>query len=364
MPKNKWPVLLWIILLTACGPAPAVTSAPTTATMSPTRQVTPLPKMEDYIIYAKYNAANEYEIWAINPNELIPHLITSDNIPRSWSPSNKQWLFTRNGSIYVTNTDGSDIHTIYTNNEYKGIDPFWLTEDVILFNAYRDILSPPDMYSVDIGSGKVTQLFPGSNQFIVITFPADKALLRGDWSSGSLDMVNKDGNSEKFFNDFEFIPNPYTPHQEFQRIGKLDKYLFRAKRAGDANSKLWLASKQEPPQLLFDPENENIYEFAVSPNEKYIALTYENLENKNIYIYSLENLQVVFKWAYPYKLSDAYFTWSPDSQSIVVPYSDYDIGGTSHGIDSGIQVMNIKTGETRKILKENVAQIIDWHSLK
>jgi hypothetical protein len=47
-----------------------------------------------------------------------------------------------------------------------------------------------------------------------------------------------------------------------------------------------------------------------------------------------------------------------------VPYSDYDIGGTSHGIDSGIQVMNIKTGETRKILEENVAQIIDWHSLK
>ena len=115
-------------------------------------------------------------------------------------------------------------------------------------------------------------------------------------------------------------------------------------------------------QRLFDPGNEGIDQFAVSPNEKYIALTYNSVELGGVYLYvfSVENLQLDYKWVYPYTLSTGYFIWSPDSQSIVLHYSEFDAGG-SFEVHSGIQMMNVTTGETKTILKEDVEQILDWH---
>ena len=335
----------------------------TATTDQPTIVYTPLPRSEEFIIYSKYNIADDrYEVWAINPNRPSPLLVTSDPdlYPRSWSPSNEQWLFTHNGSIYIINYVAPDIRTIYNNREYKSVYPFWLSEEIVLFNAFRDTLMPPDMYSVNINSGVVTQLFPGSSYYIQDTFRSEMVWLRADWRSKSLEAVNQNGKTEKFFDDFLVRGDPFDSDQ-IQRIDKLDSYVFVAKREGDANFKVWLGSNHVMPQVLFDPGDGGVDEFAVSPDEQYVALTYVTSENVYVYVFNLDDFQLAYKWIYPYKLGSGLFTWSPDSQSIALLYSD---AGSSTGITSGIQVMNIKTGETKIILKEDVIEIIDWHLIK
>jgi len=141
--------------------------------------------------------------------------------------------------------------------------------------------------------------------------------------------------------------------------------LFIAKGPGDTNYKLWLVSNQETSQILFDPESDGIDQFAVSPDEQYVTLTYNTIRSKGVYVYifSLENLQLLYKWVYPYKLGSGELIWSPDSQSIVTYYSESDIGH-SNEVTSGIQIMDLKTGERKIILKEDVIQIIAWHFIK
>jgi hypothetical protein len=141
--------------------------------------------------------------------------------------------------------------------------------------------------------------------------------------------------------------------------------LVIANGPGDTNYKLWLVSKQESPQILFDPGSDGIDQFAVSPDEQYVALTLNSVRLKGLYVYifSLDSLQLLYEWVYPYKLGNGYFIWSPDSQSIVTYYSESDIG-SSNEVTSGIQIMNIKTGERKLVLKEDVIQILDWHYIK
>ena len=131
-----------------------------------------------------------------------------------------------------------------------------------------------------------------------------------------------------------------------------------AKDHGDSNYKLWLVSRQETPQILFDPESNGVDQFAVSPDEQYVALTLNTLNSKYLYVFSLDSLQLLYEWIYPYKLGNGYFIWSPDSESIVLYYSDPEAG-----ITSGIQVMNVRTGKARAILKEDINLIIDWHDI-
>ena len=330
----------------------------------PVTDLTPLPSPEDYIFYLSFETNTDYKIWAINPSKLTPIFVTAELTSRSWSPSNKLWLLTGNRSIYIANDDGSEIRNIYTyNNEYEGVDPFWLTEDVILFNAYKDyFFLPPDIYSLSIRSGKITQLFPETSNFVQAAFPSEEKWLLASYPFGSLDIVDQNGKTEKFFDDFSIVTDPHAPYPKIQRVNRLDKYLVQAKRNGDTNYKLWLLSELGTHQILFDPGSEGIDQFAVSPDEKYVALTYNTVGPDGLYLYvfSLDNLQLLYEWVYPYRLSTGYFIWSPDSQSIVLHYSESDVGSSTQ-VNSGIQVMDITTGETNIILREDIELILDWH---
>jgi hypothetical protein len=322
----------------------------------------PLSHAEEYIIYSKYNVSNDQEeIWAVNPHKPNPFLITTNVTPRVWSPSNALWLFTKGGSIYVANADGSDIRAVYANEEYTGIDPFWLTDSLVLFNAYKDSFSPPDIYGVDVGSGMATQLSSGDNKFIQATFPSESIWLRGDWLTGSLDIIKQSGEVEKFFSDFAILADFLNPNQ-IQRINRLNKYLIVAKERGDAYYKFWLVSNHETPIMLFDPGDGGVNFFRMSPNEQYLALTYVASDDTFIYFLNINNQDLIYKWRCPYEIGSCNFIWSPDSQSIALFYSDSDVGTSS--ITSGIQVMDITTGETRKILNEDVTQIIAWQFIK
>lgn len=323
-----------------------------------------LPQPEDYIFYLKFETNTDYKIWAINPNELTPRFVTSAFTLRNWSPSNKFWLLTGNRGMYIVNADGSELRRIYTyRTKYKGIDPFWLTDDVILFNAYEDpYFLPPDLFSLDINTGKVTQLFPGSSNFIQAVFPDEKRWLLASWPSGSLDLVDQNGNTENFFDNFSFVTDPNASYHKIQRINHLDKYLCIAKAAGEDNYKLWLFSIGEVPQVFFDPGNEGIDQFTISPDEKYLALTYNSVKlgGTYLYVFSIDTKELLHEWVYPYKLSREPFIWSPDSRSIVLHYSESGVG-RYNTVNSGIQIMDVTTGETEIILKEDVTFIIDWH---
>jgi hypothetical protein len=320
----------------------------------------PLSHSEEYIIYSKYDASKDQEeIWAISPHKLNPFVITTNATPRVWSPSNTLWLFTKGGSIYVANADGSGIRAVYTNEEYTGIDSFWLTDSLVLFNAYKDGFSPPDIYSLDIDSGKVTQLSSGDNKFIQTTFPSESTWLQGDWLTGSLDIIKQSGEVEKFFSDFAILADFLNPNQ-IQRINRLNKYLIVAKGQEDPNYKFWLVSNHEAPIMIFDPGDGGVNFFRVSPNEQYLGLTYVASDDTFIYFLDINNQDLIYKWRCPYEVGSCDFIWSPDSQSIALLYSDSDVG-TSDAITSGIQIMDITTGETRKILKEDVTQLLAWH---
>ncbi len=353
------------VLPTGTDSIPTVTEVSGVATDSLLGPIiTPLPQFDDYIIYNKFETRTDYAIWAIKLNDPTPRLITMNLKPWGWSPSNKFWLFTGNKSIYVANADGSDIHMVYTYEEYQGVELFWLTDEIVLFNAYKDITSqPPDIYSLNISSGAIIQLFQGESKFIQATFPSEKKWLLTDWPIGSLMIVDETHKAEQFFNNFSIPTNIFSPYPPIQRITKLDRYLFKAKDSGEADYKLWLASQQETSQVFFDPGSDGIDQFAVSPDEQYVALTFNTLNGVYLYIFSLESLQLLHKWIYPFTLSTGYFIWSPDSKSIVLPYSELDAGNSTE-VHFGIQVMDITTGETRIILKEDVNEILAWHSLK
>lgn len=327
-------------------------------------EITSLPSSKDYIFYSDYENSTDYKIWAINSIELSPILITSELVLRNWSPSNNFLLLTGNRSIYLANGDGSGIRKVYSFKDlYKGVDPFWLTDDIILFNAYEDyFFLPPDMYKLSIRSGKVTQLFPGENGFIQSVFPSERKWVLASWPSGPLRIVDKSENTEEFFDDFSIVTNPHAPYQPIQRADGIDKYLVQAKSSKDLTYKLWLLSGRETPQMFFDPKDEGVDQFAISPNEKHMALTYNSVKLKGVYLYvfSMEDFQMTKSCLYPYAIGSGYFKWSPDSKSIVLHYSESDVGVPTQ-VNFGIQIMDIATCETKIILKEDVSFIIDWH---
>ena len=220
------------------------------------------------------------------------------------------------------------------------------------------------MYSLNINSGIATQLFPGGNEFIQATFPSEKTWVKASSPAGSgpLNWVDQNGKAERFFDNFLIPTDPFVRYPPIQGTNQQGKYLLKAQGPGDTNYKFWLVSKQEKPQLIFDPGMGGIDQFTVSPDRRYIGLTYNTSSGEYLYIFSLENLQLLYKWIYPYRLGSGDFIWSPDSQSIVLQYSETDVM-TSARVNFGIQIMSIKTGKTKIILKQDVTQIIDWHNL-
>src|SRR5215213_11516620 len=175
--NKSWTCLLkkrsWIFLLfvSACMnlQVPVPTSTPTTLpataavmqtateipSIAPTKHltvgVTPFPPSADYIIYGKVSTEDKRTIWmwAINPVKPMTILISKSVDPSGWSPSNKLWLLTGNQSIYISDANGSNVRMIYNSEEYQFFTPFWLTDDVVLFNAFKDYFLPPDLYSLN-----------------------------------------------------------------------------------------------------------------------------------------------------------------------------------------------------------------------
>jgi hypothetical protein len=374
---------IFLLLVSACtsveAPVPTQlpTTLPVTATLqivtkipsvTPTQQltvdVTPFPLSSDYITYGKLSPENDRRIWtwAINSAQPTPILISKRVYPSGQSVSNKLWLLTGNQSIYIANADGSNVRMIYNSEEYEVLDPYWLTDDVVLFNAFKDyFFVAPDIYSLNIRTGAVTCLFSSESEyFIDSTFPSEKKWIRGSWSQPTTEIVSENGKAEEFFAGFLVPTDALSSRLRIQQVRKLNKYLFIAQKQGESNYKLWLAAEEEVPQVFFDPGNDGIDRFAVSPDERYVALAYNTLKGELLYILSLENHKLLYTWDYPHTLSEIKFFWSPDSQSIAFQYSE----STTNDIEEGIKIMDIKTGQTKVITKDDVLEILDWRLIK
>jgi uncharacterized protein with WD repeat len=183
--------------------------------------------------------------------------------------------------------------------------------------------------------------------------PTEKKWIRGSWSQPTTEIVSENGKSEEFFAGFSVVTDPFSKGVRIQQVRKLDKYLFIAKKQGESNYKLWLAAEEEIPQVFFDPRNDGIDRFAVSPDERYVALAYNTL-------LSLESHKLIYRWVYPPTLSNIKFFWSPDSQFIAFQYSEH----ATNDVEEGIKIMDIKTGQTTVISKDDVLDILDWRLVK
>lgn len=396
-------VCFFLFLLTACGNIQPEKSSPTenptllpvtsaiTQTVSPIATNTPFPpapapsptaiiEMPTMIVtpnptdlpgnYLMYTVFPNQDLWAVNPKKPIPfRVLDTSNLKNLWSPSHKFRLYAENKWLYkipesALTAPTTSVDAFYNYSQFKSIVSMnWLTDDVLLFEDYQGKYpyGASDLYSLNITSGRVTKLIDASSfEMMGAIFSDEKKWLKID-TTDVVSILDENGNSDAFFPDF-LILGPtilyFDPKRPFvDRIVKLDKYLFVAQERADpkSNFKLWIVSKHENPYMLFDPNGESIDQFSVSPDEKYIAITPDSMEN-NIYIFSTDTLQLLYKWFFPYKIGLAEFLWSPDSDEIAFYYSN-----DSH---SGVQIMDIKTGKTKIIVKKDVAVLQDWKTVK
>ena len=360
--------------VTQTPPPPTLTLSPTATIEMPTMIVTPAPtdRPGNYIIYSRF--PDQDVLWAINPEKPIPfRLPDTSNLWNNWSPSHQFWLYSDDEWFYKipaspTNHTTS-VHAIYNHSQFKSIvSETWLTDDVLLFEDYQGEYpyGAADLYSLNIPSGVATKLIDSKlnpYEMLGAVFPDEKKWLKLDFVSGAVSIMDENGNPDAFFVNFS-IAGPtvpyFNPKNPFvKRLTKLDRYLFMAQEHADPKStyKLWVVSNHETPYMLLDSMDENIYQFSLSPDEKYVAVRMDGLPDEHIYIFSMDTLQLRYKWVYPSKTGGVEFVWSPDSEKIAF---EYDGGGSP----DGIQVMDIQTGETKVIVQKGVAAIQGWEAVK
>jgi len=330
-----------------------------------------LPTHKDYIIYIKSNSiSGQDEIWALNPEDNSPILVVSgaDLWPWGWSPSGSHWLFTAGSSILVANSNGTAIHSVFNDKRYTQIYPFWLTDTTLLFNAYTDLLLAPDIYELDLTTGKSTRISTEAGTFIQSVFPPKGSWLQVVWDSGHREILerNLNGDITEYFSGFDVSIDPFWSCS-FQFIRNSNETVFMAKNKGDENTdyRLWKMNiTSGSTEVLFKPSADSwVDEFLLSPNEQYLAFTYLQSQTTFLNILNITTGNVDYQWNYPYWLNSSGFLWSPDSNSIALPYVSGE-PGTIPKVDHGIQVMDITSGETRVLLNENIVKIVDWHFVK
>ena len=196
-----------------------------------------------------------------------------------------------------------------------------------------------------------TKLLDSSEGGIAVVFSDEKKWIKKIWRNNQAYIVDQNGNAENFFDDFYIdFPSKFNMsiNPPILRIKKQDKYLFIAKRNGDDDYKLWLVSNHEDPSMLFDSGISTTSQFAVSPDERYVATLQENgSDSYRINILSLDSLKLLHSWTFPFKMTTPKFFWSPDSETLALDYSTDPVG-----VNNGIQIMDIKTGQMKVILKK------------
>jgi len=327
---------------------------------------TPLEVGKNYITYVDYNSENnENEIWALNPLDNKPFLVLQGPKiwPHGWSPSGKNWLLSAAGTIYVANATGSALSVVFQDLNYTRIDAAWLSEGSILFNAYIDLASPPDMFRLDTLSGDIVPIRSGANAFIQAISPDNEIWIQGDWD-GNLYIMNESGIITPILQDFFLDLDPFN-FRKIQFIPGTDEFVFLGSPRSSDEFGLWTASLSDPgaKKLLIPEGDENIQSFNISTDGQLIGVVLEDSSGFRFQTMNVRSQLPDNDMDYPYSIGTIHFLWSPDSDLIVLPYQSIDPGeqATSADIISGIQIMDVSTGQVSVLLKRNVLQIVGWH---
>lgn len=313
---------------------------------------------KSYIFYIKYNSEmNQNEIWAINSIDRIRHKIFSGEKLWlwEWSPLNHLWLFTTKSSIYVADADGGNIRVVFCNQKYTYIIPFWLNEKTILFNAYSDILLPPDVFMLNIENGILEKR---NDDFIFQSvFPSIQSWLLINYDE-EVKIEEISGKVTKLETNLKISLNPFDPN-EIQLITSTGDLLFKASQSDNEFGFWKLTLNSNSISRIFENNQEiNMEEFLLSPNEELIAFTSVEGDETYLRIFDVASNQIINNLIYPYHFNSTEFIWSPDSKYVVTPYAETTINPPT--VDSGIQVMNVITGSVELVLNENVTKIVAW----
>jgi Tol biopolymer transport system component len=307
-------------------------------------------------------------IWALNPKRQTPIKIVEGLWPSAWSPSGKRWLLKTDNALYVADADGFNIHQVYQDPHYLYLSATWLSDTVLIVNAFSDLSSQPDIYQINIETGEIKQIIiDGLAAAISVAVSNNVWFGVFDGYDGHrIQVLDQAFNMTPVLNNLKVSISPFG-FDSVQFLPTTDDFIFIGADKNNDKYVLWHASLSNPsPQELFiSNEDGFISDFKISPDGKSVGLIYMSTSFTYFDVVDISSRQLIHKWLYPYSIGTSTIHWSPDSKYIVFPYQSIDIGqaATSADITSGIQIMNIYTGEIDVLLKEDV-NIVDWHSLK
>ncbi len=327
--------------------------------------IDPLKHQKDYIIYSDQNPQdNQNEIWAIDPNDGSSILVMKGEgiWSAGWSPSGMYWLITGKHELFLADSDGTNIRQIFQDPSYVYFATAWLSDNNIFVNAYQDLLNSfPDMFEIDIQTGKITKLNPGENTFAIavsafahswIGYDGSKLLLIDQQQHISM----LPGNIKPSFRAFSLDSLNFLPNS--------DQFIF------ESDHSLWLFTLSQRSNLVNFSSTKGIGQinyYLASPDGSMVGFTFTetNVLTPTFQVINKDSGKVVAQFSIPYTVSTLYFRWSPDSKFVVLPYQSTNPGSPVYpsDIDSGIQIMNTNTGEIKILLKKNVT-ITDWHYLE
>jgi hypothetical protein len=360
---------------------PTQSSVEETLTIIPLPTQTSIPKVpqlisrmqlhKDYIIYVDQNTQDKQnEIWALSPGDGAPFIVLKgDGLwPNGWSPSGSYWLLCGKSQLYVASADGSGIHQIFQNQNYVLLDAIWLSDTIVLVNAYFDLQYSPDIFQIDIERNEIKKIsLDGLTQVLSVNIP------NGEWiglfNERGLKLIDQQQQVRAFLDQF-YIDTPQRfGFDSIQPLQDSDGFVFIGVEKKLERKGLWKAStSQSTTQLLFgEAEKEGyISSFRISPDGQLAAIVYPTSPDIYFYVLDIQSGRLLHRWVSPYTIGTPYVHWSPDSRYIVFPYQSMAPGEPANESDIvfGIQIMDVITGETQVLLKSDIIGIMEWHFLE
>lgn len=368
--------LILILLTSSCSyskkidgldnqPAPPTSSIVPSLSITPSLKLTEVPgdtlqSMTDYLVYInKIKESDQWGVFALHPgesNELLLARETGGLNFKGCSPDGSYCLLDGD-SIYLSNSDGSNYHQLYSDQQYKGINSFWISNSQIVVNAYKELGLVPERFILNIEDGHIQFLDQTGAKVVLNSFPFIGIAIEKDYSTNEFFKLDITGKEEKIFEGFEDIVDLVGFSQGTQ------EYIIIANKHGDNVKRLWAVTADTYiKREIYDLRDYKISNIQLSPDNKYMAFTaFSPLygEDACISFINLQSGKMDHQWRYPYWPNNATFVWSPDSRKIALPYTN----GTpekSGSISNGIQVMDISTGKTDVILEKNVIALRAW----
>lgn len=343
-----------------------LTSTPANSTLEATPalpdQVASLATGAEYIVYSDQDAiSRQYEIWGLEP-ETAQSFLLMTYFDRLWSlkrsPSGDQWIVGSRSTLFLAKSDGAEMEVIFHDPRYVYFSVDWSSETEIIADAWFDLSDKPDTYRINSESGRVEKIVIPGIYYVLGLCIEDNVWISRDSVNKTLVTVDQDGNLNPILSEYMVSIDLF--YNRIQFISGTDQFVFVGSGGGLDDYTLMISSLSDPEVVtLFEPgEGEyNLY-FQVSPGGEQVGVVFQTDEGNYIVVIDLATGELIHKWVFPYEIGTIHFVWSPDAKQIALPY--FEEGNSSESdIDRGIQLMDLATGTTRAILKQDVINF-EW----